>query len=102
MGLKVKSSAELLSYIINSTPELREEIDLPVQGESIAGIGKIIMGSPVYKNAFLNTINIIAVNVIKRNTWENPWDNFTIRGTIRNGQMVREIINDLCFSCQVL
>lgn len=96
MGLKVINSAELLSYIINSTPELREEIDLPVQGESIAGIGKIIMGSPVYKNAFLNTINIIAVNVIEKNTWENPWDNFTIRGTIRNGQMVREIINDLC------
>lgn len=93
---KAKTSAELLSYIINSTPELREDIDLPVQGESISGIGKIIMNNPVYKNAFLNTINIIAVTVIKRNTWDNPWDNFTIRGSIRNGQMVREIINDLC------
>ena len=91
-----KTSAELLSYIINSTPELRDEIDLPVQGESISGIGKIIMNNPVYKNAFLNTINIIAVTVIKRNTWDNPWDNFTIRGSIKNGQMVREIINDLC------
>ena len=29
--LSVKSSAELLSYIINVTPELRENIDLPVQ-----------------------------------------------------------------------
>ena len=29
--LSAKSSAELLSYIINVTPELRDEIDLPVQ-----------------------------------------------------------------------
>ena len=94
--MSVKTSADVLSYVINSTPELRQNIDLPVQGESITGIGKIIMNNPVYKNAFLNTINIIALNVIKRNTWENPWDNFTIRGTLRNGQMVREVINDLC------
>lgn len=30
-ALSVNSSAELLSYIINVTPELRGEIDLPVQ-----------------------------------------------------------------------
>ena len=42
-NLNVKTSAELLSYIINQTPVLRENIDLPVQGESINGIGKIIM-----------------------------------------------------------
>ncbi len=93
--MSVNTSAELLSYIINSNPELSAEIDLPVQGESIAPIGKIIMSNQRYKNAFLNTINLIAVTVIKRNTWENPWDNFTIRGNIRNGQTVREIINDL-------
>lgn len=29
--LGAKSSAELLSYIINVTPELRGQIDLPVQ-----------------------------------------------------------------------
>lgn len=29
--LKAKTSAELLSYIINITPELRDHIDLPVQ-----------------------------------------------------------------------
>lgn len=29
--IKAKNSAELLSYIINVTPELRENIDLPVQ-----------------------------------------------------------------------
>ena len=68
MAMSVKTSAELLSYIINSTPELRENIDLPVQGESIAPIGKLIMNNPVYKNAFLNTVNIIAVTVIKKNT----------------------------------
>ena len=35
-----KGSAELLSYIINSNPILSENIDLPVQGQSIAPIGK--------------------------------------------------------------
>lgn len=30
-SLSASSSAELLSYIINVTPELRGEIDLPVQ-----------------------------------------------------------------------
>lgn len=93
--MSVKTSAELLSYIINSDPVLRDNIDLPVQGESIAPIGKIIMNNQRYKNAFLNTVNLIAVTVIKKNTWDNPWDNFTLRGNIRNGQSVREIINDL-------
>lgn len=91
-----KSSQELLSYIINSSPELRGEIDLPVQGKSIAPIGKLIMNNARYKNAFINTVNLIAATVIKKNTWENPWDNFTMRGTIRYGQQIREIINDLC------
>lgn len=39
-SLSAKTSAELLSYIINVTPELKENIDLPVQGESIQPIGK--------------------------------------------------------------
>ena len=43
--LNVTNSAELLSYIINVTPELRENIPLPTQGESINGIGKIIMNN---------------------------------------------------------
>ena len=93
--LSTKSSAELLSYIINVTPELREEIDLPVQGQSIAPIGKIIMNNERYKNAFINTVNLIGLTVIKRNAWDNPW-NFTTRGTLRFGQQIREIINDLC------
>lgn len=90
-----KTSAELLSYIINVTPELKENIDLPVQGQSIAPIGKIIMNNERYRNAFINTINLIGLTVIKRNGWDNPWD-FTKRGTLRFGQQIREIINDLC------
>ena len=93
--LSAKSSAELLSYIINVTPELRDEIDLPVQGESIAPIGKIIINNERYRNAFINTVNLIGLTVIKRNGWDNPWD-FTKRGTLRFGQQIREIINDLC------
>ena len=93
--LSAKSSAELLSYIINVTPELRDEIDLPKQGESIAPIGKIIINNERYRNAFINTVNLIGLTVIKRNGWDNPW-NFTLRGTLRFGQQIREIINDLC------
>lgn len=94
-SLSTKSSAELLSYIINVTPELKGEIDLPVQGQSIIPIGKIILNNERYKNAFINTVNLIGLTVIKRNGWDNPWD-FTIRGTLRFGQQIREIVNDLC------
>lgn len=93
--LSAKTSAELLSYIINVTPELREEIDLPKQGESIKEIGKIIVNNQRYRNAFINTVNLIGLTVIKRNAWDNPW-NFTKRGTLRFGQQIRELINDLC------
>lgn len=93
--VKAQNSAELLSYIINVTPELRENIDLPVQGQSIAPIGKIIMNNERYRNAFINTVNLIGLTVIKRNGWDNPWG-FTKRGTLRFGQQIREIINDLC------
>ena len=47
--LKANSDAELLSYIINVTPELRDNIDLPVQGESIAPIGQIIVNNERYR-----------------------------------------------------
>lgn len=93
--LKVASNAELLSYIINQNPILSAEIDLPVQGQDIRPIGKLIMDNERYRNAFINTVNIIGLTVIKRNRWENPWD-FTIRGTLTRGQTVREIILDLC------
>ena len=93
--IKATSDSELLSYIINVTPELQSEIDLPVQGESIAPIGKIIVNNQRYKNAFINTINLIGLTIIKRNGWENPWK-FTKRGTLRFGQQVRELVLDLC------
>lgn len=94
-NLNVTNSAELLSYVINQTPILRENIDLPVQGESISPIGKIIMSNVAYKNAFLNTINLIGLTVITRNHWENPWKAFTDKGTLTYGQQVREIIVDI-------
>lgn len=93
--LKVNNDSELMSYIINVTPELSSEIDLPVQGESIAPIGKLIMSNERYKNAFINTINLIGLTIIDRNYWENPWDSFTNRGTLNYGQSVREMIVDI-------
>lgn len=94
-NLKAENSAELLSYVINQTPILSENIDLPVQGESIKPIGKIIMGNVAYKNAFLNTLNLIGLTVITRNHWKNPWKTFTDKGTLSYGQQVREIICDI-------
>lgn len=94
-NISAKDSAELLSYVINQTPILKENIDLPVQGQSIKPIGKLIMDNPAYKNAFLNTMNIISVTVLTRNHWENPWKKFTDKGRISYGQQVREIIVDI-------
>lgn len=93
--LKVKSDSDLLSYIINVTPELASEIDLPVQGESIQPIGKIIMSNERYKNAFINALDLIGLTIIDRNYWEDPWENFTNRGTLNFGQSVREMIVDI-------
>ena len=93
--LAVQNDAELLSYIINQTPELRDNIDLPVQGESIKPLGQIIIDNQRYRNAFINTINLIGLTVIKRNGWDNPWT-FTVRGTLNFGQSIREMILDLC------
>ena len=94
-AVKSLSDAELLSYIINQDPVLSANIDLPKQGESIIPIGKLIMSNGAYRNAFLNTINVIGVDFVKRNVWDNPWD-FTKRGTMSLGQHVREFIVDLC------
>lgn len=94
-ALKAGNDAELLSYIINVTPELKEELDLPVQGESIAPIGKIIISNERYKNAFLNTINLIGLTVIDRVYWQNPWRAFTDRGRLNFGQTVREIFVEM-------
>lgn len=93
--LKVKSGAELLSYIINQTPELASEIDLPVQGESIKPFGKIIVNNERYKNAFINTINLIGLTIIDRNGWQDPWETFTNRGMLNYGDSVRELMVDI-------
>lgn len=93
--LAVQNDAELLSYIINVTPELRDNIDLPVQGKSIKPIGQIIVDNERYRNAFINTVNLIGLTIIKRNGWDNPWT-FTVRGTLNFGQQIREVILDLC------
>ena len=93
--LKVNNDSELMSYIINVTPELASEIDLPVQGESIAPIGKLIMSNERFKNAFINTINLIGLTIIDRNYWDNPWEGFTERGTLNFGQSVRELMVDI-------
>ena len=93
--LKATSNAEILSYFINQNPEVASEIDLPVQGQSTAPIGQIIMDNQRYKNLFINTVNLIGLTVIKENRWENPWDVFTNKGSLRFGQQIREIILDL-------
>lgn len=98
MGIKkvlnAKSDAELLSYMINEDPTLGE-LDLPVQGQSIAPIGKIIMSTERYKNAFINMVNKIGLTVIDRNYWEDPWETFTERGALNSGQTIEEVAVDI-------
>ena len=53
------------------------------------------MSNLEYKNAFLNTMNIIGITVLTRNHWENPWKKFTDKGRLSYGQQVREIIVDI-------
>lgn len=89
------NDAELLSYIINSQPVLRDNIDLPVQGESIAPIGQIIVNNERYKNAFINAINVIGITMIDRNYWEDPWENFTNNGYMSFGDSARELAVDI-------
>ena len=94
-GLNVRNDAELLSYIINSDPVLSENIDLPVQGQSIAPIGQIIVNNQRYKNAFINAINVIGLTMIDRNYWEDPWENFTNNGYMSFGDSARELAVDI-------
>ena len=96
-NVKAQTSSELLSYVINANPILRAEIDLPKQGESIKNYGEIFMNNDRYKNAFLETVDLIGMTVIRRNNdWDNPWESFTDKGTLNWGQQIREVINDLC------
>lgn len=89
------NDAELLSFIINSQPVLRDNIDLPVQGESIAPIGQIIVNNERYKNAFINAINVIGLTMIDRNYWEDPWENFTNNGYMSFGDSALEMAVDI-------
>ena len=93
--LKVRNDSELLSYIINISPELREEIDLPKQGESLAPIGKLIVNNERYKNAFIDAVNVIGLTLIHRNYWEDPWENFTNNGIMYFGDSFREMAVDI-------
>lgn len=93
--LKATSNLELASYIINQDPVLKAEIGLPTQGTDLKALGKLISSNERYKNAFLNVVNLIGLTLIKRNSWNNPWEEFTDRGELNYGQQVREIIADL-------
>ena len=93
--LKSTSNAEILSYIINQNPELKQEIGLPVQGQSVKPLGQIIIDNARYKNMFINTVNLIGLTIIKENRWENPWQEFTDKGMLRWGQQIRELVQDL-------
>lgn len=93
--LKVNSDAELLSFIINESPVLKSEIDLPVQGESLAPIGRIIVNNERYKNAFIDAVNLIGLTMIDRNYWDDPWENFTNNGYMSFGDSARELAVDI-------
>jgi hypothetical protein len=93
--LKTTKTLELASYIVNQNPELKKEIGLPTQGMEPAEYGKLISKNDRYKNMFINTVNVIGLTLIKRNNWDNPWEIFANRGTLRRGQQIRELIQDL-------
>lgn len=93
--MKATSNAEIISYFLNQNPEIKEEIGLPVQGQSTIEIGRLIVDNARYRNAFINTVNLIGLTIIKENRWENPWQSFTDKGRLRFGQQIREIILDL-------
>ena len=93
--LSTKATPKLLKYMSNVQTELREIIDLPVQGKDIPKIGDLIMSNTRYKNAFINAVNVIALTLIIDDAYANPWEDFTNQGQIRYGQSVREMILDL-------
>jgi hypothetical protein len=93
--LSTRDSKKLLNYIINENPILKEELSLKVQGKSVQKIGELIMSCERYKNAFINTCNMIALTLIVNDEYENPWEEFTNQGSIQFGQTVREMIMDL-------
>ena len=47
--LAYSDNAHLLSYIINQSPVLSAELDLPVQGQDLKPIGKLIIDNERYR-----------------------------------------------------
>lgn len=94
-SLSTKDSVKLLNFIMQQDPVLTEGLDLPSQAEDVAECGKLILNADRKKNAFINTVNLIALTLIVENDWENPWEDFTEQGRISYGQTVREMFVDL-------
>ena len=108
MGLqnafRIKNDAQLLSVLVNEInrdPEVSSKLPLPVQGtpeevrESVQNIGKLILRDKRYRNAFVNAINVIGMIMIDRNAWEDPWEEFTNRGTMNFGDSAVEMAVDI-------
>ena len=108
MGLqkafRIENDAQLLSALVNQInrdPQVSSELPLPVQGTpdevraSIQNIGKLILQSDRYRNAFINAINVIGLVMVNRNAWEDPWEEFTNRGTMNFGDSAVEMTVDI-------
>lgn len=91
----INDSEKLLNYIINEDPTLRMGLKNELQNKNLRQIGDLIVKSDRYRNAFINTVNLIAVTIIDDDEAYNAWENFTEQGEIRFGQSVRELILDL-------
>ena len=108
MGLqnafRIENDAQLLSALVNQInrdPQVSSKLPLPEQGTpdevraSIQNIGKLILQSERYKNAFINAINVIGLIMVNRNAWDDPWEEFTNRGTMNFGDSAVEMSVDI-------
>ena len=102
--LKISNDAQLLSAIVNQMnidPAVAGTLPLPEQGtpeevrSSIQDIGKLILKDQRYKNAFINAINVIGLIMVNRNAWDDPWEEFTNRGTMNFGDSAVEMSVDI-------
>lgn len=103
-ALRIENDAQLLSALVNQInrdSQVSSELPLPEQGTpeevraSIQNIGKLILQSDRYKNAFINAINVIGLVMVNRNAWEDPWEEFTNRGTMNFGDSAVEMSVDI-------
>ena len=102
--LRIDNDAQLLSAIVNQMnvdPAVAGTLPLPEQGtpdevrSSIQNIGKLILKDQRYKNAFINAINVIGLIMVNRNAWDDPWEEFTNRGTMNFGDSAVEMSVDI-------